>query len=67
MEWILKLIIQALVEACYELVMPIVKKASLKRGIKLTAKKNEGHIQQGTQSLNNGDINGWLKELNNEE
>jgi len=67
MEWIVGIVLKVLTDMFYKKAALAFKNASIKRGITITAEKNVKHIQNGNQHLDNGNLQGWLTELNNEE
>lgn len=66
MEWLVAILLRVLVDEFQQLTLKVFKNLMLKKGIKIKAEKNLEHIEAGTQALSEGNLKGWLDELNNE-
>ena len=67
MEFFIKIILNVLLDKFFELGMSIFKDLALKRGINLKAKKSLEAIKLGDSYLHQGNLQGWLDQLNKEQ
>jgi len=66
MDKFIGIVLKVLIEQASSMTIKIFKDLMLKKGIKIRAEKAVGHIQEGDSNLSNGNLQGWLDELNNE-
>lgn len=67
MSWFVKILLEVIINKFTKISMTVYKNVMLKKGIRIKAEKNIGHIEDGDEALSNGDLDGWLEELDNEE
>ena len=66
MEWIVGIILKIIIEKFTAFSFKIFKIMMLKKGIRIKAEKNVEAIEAGDAHLDQGNLQGWLDELNNE-
>lgn len=67
LEYIISLFLKIIIEKFTAFSLKTIKEQMLKRGINIKAEKNLEVIASGDNALTDGDVQGWLNELNNEE
>lgn len=67
LEYLISIFLKVIIEKFTALSLKTIKEQMLKRGINIKAEKNLEVIASGNNVLTEGNVQGWLDELNNEE